>query len=233
MFGNSRPVVFNTRGRRGSHWRLPRWLVLLLAGIAIGAAGVIVVQERYLPPRLSADASERVNRALEAADAERLRLAGGLGKATKQLEAALAESKSLAGELAASRASSERLRDDVAAVVAALPPDPRGGVVEVRAGRFTAKGGVLVYEVTLARQRATGKPMVGVMQFVLDGESARGAAARVTSKPVALSFDSYQVVRGSLPLPEDFRPRQTTVQVLDRSAGKLLGMRVLYVGPST
>ena len=29
----------------------PRWLVLLIGGIAVGAAGVVLVQERYLPPR--------------------------------------------------------------------------------------------------------------------------------------------------------------------------------------
>jgi hypothetical protein len=37
------------------------------------------------------------------------------------------------------------------------------------------------------------------------------------------------VVRGSLALPDGFRPRQTTVQVLDRPGGKLLGMRVILV----
>lgn len=229
MFGNSKPVVFKPYGRRRSNWRLPRWSVLLLSGIAVGAAGVVVVQERYLPPRLSADASERLNRALQGSDAERLKLAGELGRTTKQLESALTDKKGLADELAVSRATTVRLRDDVAAAVASLPPDPRGGAVEVRAGRFTAKGGVLAYEVVLTRQRATGRPLAGVMQLVLDGESARGITARVTLKTVALSFDSHEVVRGSLPLPEDFKPRQTTVQVLDRVAGKLLGMRVLLV----
>ncbi len=229
MFGTSRPVVFKPYGRRRSNWRLPRWSVLLLSGIAVGAAGVVVVQERYLPPRLSADASERLNRALERSDAERLKVAGELDRTTKQLESALTDKKGLADELAVSRATTGRLHDDVATAVASLPPDPRGGAVEVRAGRFTAKGGVLAYEVVLTRQRATGRPLAGVMQLVLDGESARGTAARVTLKAVALSLDSHEVVRGSLPLPEDFKPRQTTVQVLDRVAGKLLGMRVLLV----
>ncbi len=229
MFGNSRTVVFKPYGGRRSSWRLPRWFVLLLIGIAIGAAGVVVVQERYLPPRLSADASERVNRAREASDAERLKLAGGLGKTTQQLESALAGNRSLADELAASRATIERLRADVASAVASLPPDPRGGAVEVRAGRFTAKGGALVYEVVLTRQHATGKPMVGVMQIVMEGQSTRGAAARVALKTVPLSFDSHEIVRGSLPLPDDFRPRQATIQVLDRVAGTLLGTRVLLV----
>jgi hypothetical protein len=32
-----------------------------------------------------------------------------------------------------------------------------------------------------------------------------------------------------VPLPEGFQPRETTVRVLDRADGKLLGMRVLHV----
>ena len=229
MFGQSKPVAFERYGRRRSRWRLPRWLVLLLGGIVIGAAGVVGVQERYLPPRLSADASTKLRGAFDEADAERLRLKGELGETTKRAATALADKKGLADELAASRASAERSRDDVTSVVASMPPDPRGGGVEVRAGRFAAKAGLLVYDIVLSRERAAGKPMAGVMQLVVTGDSARSAQTTVTLKPVALSIGSHEVVRGSLPLPEGFKPRQTTIQVLDRAGGKLLGMRVMLV----
>ena len=229
MFGQSKPVLFEPYGRRRSRWRLPRWLVLLLGGVAIGAAGVLVVQERYLPPRLSADASAKLRIAFEQADAERLHLIGELGAAMRRVDTALTDRKTLADELATSQATVERLRDDVASAVAGLPPDPRGGGVEVRAGRFAAKGGKLAYDVVLTRERAAAKPLAGVMQLVVAGETARGVPTTVTLAPVALSVGSHQIVRGSLALPEGFRPRQTTVQVLDRVAGKPLGMRVMLV----
>jgi hypothetical protein len=226
MFGQSKPVVFEPYGRRRSRWRLPRWLVLLLLGIAIGAGGVVVVQERYLPKRLSADASARLSGAFEQADADRLRLKTELGETTKRLAAALADKQSLADDLATSRAAADRLRDDVVSVVASLPPDPRGGGVEVRAGRFTAKAGMLAYDVVLTRERATAKPMAGTMQLVVAGESARGSTT-VTLKPIALSLGSHEIVRGSLPLPDGFTARQATVQVL--ASGKPVGMRVMLV----
>jgi hypothetical protein len=229
MFGRSRPVVFNSYKKRRSIWRLPRWLVLLLVGMALGAAGVITAQQRYLPPRLTAEASQRLTGALEASDNERLRLADELAKVTKQLESTVAEKRRIADELAADRETAQRLRNDLSTAVAALPPDPRAGTVEVRAGRFTAQDGMLDYEVVLTRQRASGKPMSGVMQLVMEGESARGTPARVSLQAIAVSIDSHQIVRGSQPLPEGFRPRQTTIQVLDRAAGKLLGMRVILV----
>ena len=229
MFGQSKRILFEPYGRRRSRWRLPRWLVLLLTGIAIGGAAVVIVQERYLPPRLSADESAKLRAAFEEANAERLHLHDELGAIAKQLETALTDKKALADELAASRATTERLTDDVASAVASLPPDPRGGSVEVRSARFTVKGGMLAYDVVLTRERASGKPITGVMQLVVAGESARNVAATVTLKPVAVSIGKHEIVRGSLPLPEAFKPHQTTIQVLDRAAGKSLGMRVLPV----
>jgi hypothetical protein len=231
MFGRSKPVSFNRYGSRRSRWRLPPWLVLLLLGIAVGAVGVVVVQERYLPPRLSADASVKLQSAFNQAEAERLRLKGELDQSTKRLATTLGEKKSQADELAASHASADQLRDDVRAVIAALPPDPRGGSVEVRAANFSiAKGGLLAYELVLTRERAAAKPMTGVMQLVVTGEAARGGDTTVTLKPVAVAIGSQQVVRGSLALPDGLKPRQVTIQVLDRPGGKLLGMRVILVG---
>ena len=59
-------------------------------------------------------------------------------------------------------------------------------------------------------------------------QMARGAGMemRVARK---VSVNSTQSLRGSVPLPETFNPRQTTIQVLDRVGGKLLGMRVMLV----
>lgn len=229
MFGRSQAVVFESYGRRRSRWRLPRWLLLLLAGLVAGAGAVLVVQERYLPPRLSAGASTELRSNFAQADGERSRLRAELGVANRRLEVALTEKKAVADELAASGAGAARLREDLAAVVASLPPDPREGAVAVRAGRFTAKGGVLHYDLVLTRARVTGKPMPGTLQMVVAGESERGTQATLTAKAIPLTVGSHEVVRGSLPLPEGFKPRQTTVQVLDQSAVRQLGMRVLLV----
>ncbi len=233
MFGRSQEVIFQSYGRRRSRWRslwsLPRWLVLLLAGIAAGAAAVITVQERYLPPRLSAGESAQLRSAFEQVDAERLRLKAALTEANTRLVTLRADSAQTTEDHAAQAATTARLREDLRAVVMSLPPDPRGGAVAVRAGRFTVKGGQLDYSLVLTRERAVGKPMPGALQLLVAGESERGAPSVVTPQAIPLALGGQEVVRGSLPLPAGFKPRQTTVQVLDRAAGKPLGTRVLLI----
>ncbi len=204
---------------------MPRWLVLLLTGTVIGVGGVIFVQERYLPPRLSASASTELRSALEKAEAERQSLRSELGDTTERLKSALSEKQALDEELANGRATIESLRGDIASVLAALPPDPRGGAIEVRAGQFSFESGKLVYDVTLTRDRGGNKAFNGVMQLVVAGQNN----SSVNLKPVPVSVSHYQSLRGSLPLPNDFRPSQATVRVLDRIDGRQLGMRVLLV----
>ena len=231
MFGRNKPVVFDPYGRRRSGWRLPNWLLLLLIGLAAGAAGVIYVQERYLPPRLSPDESAALRQAFDKADSQRQQLEKDLAGTRKLLDAAVADKTNLTSELATSKTTTERQREDLAAVVAALPPDPRGGGVEVRAGRFTTNGSKIDYDVVLTRTRAGGKPLSGVLQFVVAGEATHGGPNTVSPKPQPVSIGAHEVVRGSLTLPDGFKPQQTTVQVLDREAGRSLGMRVLLVKP--
>ena len=131
MFGSSKPVVLSY-GRPRSRWALPPWLVLLVLGAVAGAAGVIYVQEKHLPPRLSASASTELRNAYEQADAQRQRLTADLAEATKRLDASLTESKRLADELAATRAGTEKLRQDLEFTADALPPDPRQGAPPTR-----------------------------------------------------------------------------------------------------
>lgn len=229
MFGRSRPVVIESYGRRRSGWRLPRWLLLLLLGTAGGAAAVLFVQERLLPPRLTPAASAELRGAFDQAEAERLRLQAELNQTQQRLQTTLAERQALSAESANGRAMLTRLQEDLAAVVAALPPDPRDGQVAVRAARFNVKAGQLNYEVVLSRERAGSKPLLGTLKLLVAGESSKGSPSTVAPQAIPLQVGSHEVVSGSVPLPEGFKPRQTTIQVLDRSAGRSLGIRVLPV----
>lgn len=228
MFGQFKPVAFDPYGRRRRRGRLPAWLVLLLIGIAAGAGGVVFVQERYLPERLSPRAAAELRSAFISADGARGALEERLNEASRQLATAQAERQRLTDELAASRPTLEALRGDLAAAIESLPADPRGGAVEIRAGRLTAKAGMLSYELVLTHERGAAKPLAASVRFVVAGETGRGVPGNFTPPPVATTIGSRQVVRGTLALPAGFSARQATIQVVD-SAARPLGMRVLLV----
>jgi hypothetical protein len=228
MFGQAKPVVIDRYGQRRRR-PVPRWLVLLIVGVIAGAGGVVFVQERYLPPRLSTAETARLRQSYEQADSERRALKRDLDDATRRLDAALSDTKRLTADLASSREAGAHLQQLASSMVESLPPDPRGGAVEVRAARFTLDGAALAYDVVLTRGRGGSKPMPAVMQLTVTGASARGDDSRAALKPVSITMGAFESLRGSLPLPEGFVPRQAMVQVLDHADGKVLGMRVMLV----
>jgi hypothetical protein len=233
MFGSRKAITFDPyRGRRRR--RVPTWLLLLVLGIALGIAAVVAVQRKLLPPRLSAAESRALRESFTSADAQRERLLHERDSLQQQLDKANAEARKRDAALLAAQSAAERSRTDLAVLLATLPPDPRAAqnAVEVRAGRFTARRGSLDYEVVLTRRKAA-KPLAGVMQIVVAGTSGTGKPTTLTMEPVNLSVDGHEIVSGSMRLPDDFTPRQTTVQVLDRPAGRSLGMRVLNVESPT
>lgn len=209
---------------------MPRWLVLLLTGILLGAGGVIFLQERYLPPRLTPAASAELRSAFEEADAERTRLNAASGDAATKLAVAVADKNKSAEELAASKATIEGLRNDLNSIVSSLPPDPRGGTVAIRSGWLVNKAGKINYDLVLTHERPPGTSIPATMQFSIAGESAGGTARTFVSQPILISVGSPQVLRGNFALPEGFAPRETTVQIAERGVGgRQLGMRVFLV----
>jgi hypothetical protein len=228
MFGRHKPVVFDPYGRRRSR-RVPRWLVLLLLGIALGVAGVVYVQERYLPPRLSPDESARLRAAYKQADGDRSRLKRDLADTAAKLKTVLQSRDELNAQLSLAKRANADLREDLSSLVSTLPPDPRGGVVQVRAARFTVEGGRLQYDVVLSRASTSGKSMDGVVQFVVAGTNGQGSASTVPLSPVPVSVGNHETLHGDMALPQGFDARQATIKVMDRPDGKLLGMRVIYV----
>jgi hypothetical protein len=230
LFRRNGPVVFERHayGRRRK-WAVPNWLLLLLAGIALGVGGLFYVQEQHLPPRLTPEESTRLQSRVGELEGDRQRLQAALLKATAEAKAARADVERLGGELAAARESTGRLQKDLALFDEVLPPDPRGGAIGVRGARFANERGQLAYHVLVTRDRDGKRPFKGVMELVVAGERASGRSETITLEPVDASFTGYQHLKGALPLPDGFAARQVTIRVLDRAGGTLHGMRVFNV----
>lgn len=204
---------------------MPRWLLWLSIGGVLGALGVVFVQQEYLPPRLSAqesarlvDAHAQVSQALQQARTD-------LEQTREALARQQAESEQLGQSLKSARASLQPLQDDLALLKEVLPPDPRGGALQIRAGRFFNEAGALDYHVVLTREES-GRPFKGQVQFVVEGRYPSGRAGNVALDAVPLELADYQNVHGSLPLPDGMQARQITVRVLDGNE-RMQAMRVI------
>ena len=181
------------------------------------------MQQRVLPPRLSVEDPNGC-RTSTSTPTSTASARSELASLKARFETATAEGRKREEELAAARQALEP-RADTAVLVAALPPDPRGGDVEVRAARFQASGSTLEYDLVLTRRGGPGAAARrAAARFTVAGSPPAGARPRWRS-PVALSVGAQRCC-AARSLPEDFRPRQTTV-VGDRPRQRALGMRVL------
>jgi len=221
-----KPSVYETSARRTR--RVPRWLVLLLFGIAIGAGGLWLLQSSYGPPRLSVLESQQLSDELSRVMQERLRLQNELDMVARDLELERNNRKALTEQLAQAQTALEPLRADIALFAAAMPADPRGGTIGVHAANFTRRGNQLAYHVLIMQAEAATQPFAGQLVMVVEGRYATGRTDMVTLDAQAVSLDRYQHFKGVAALPAGFVATRVTVRVLD-PAERQRAMRILIV----
>lgn len=229
-FGRSQRAVFKPSvyqpGKRSR--RMPRWLVLLLIGIVLGAGGVLFLQTNYGPQRLTAEQSEQLHSELSAANLERQRLQSQLDETRAQRDASQTASQQQTTELAQARSRIEALTQEIAIFQDAVPPDPRGGDIGVRWGEFRQQAGQLGYQTLIMREKEGGQTFQGAVTFEVSGNYKNGRRDNVTSEPVAIKLDRYTHAQGSMALPEGFTARTVTVRVIDAQS-RQQAMRIYYV----
>ncbi|AZY48236.1 DUF6776 family protein [Bordetella avium] len=230
IFGRSHKPVFKPSlyqpGKRSR--RLPRWLVLLLIGIGLGAGGVLFLQANYGPQRLTVEQSEQLHTELSAANMERQRLQSQLDEAITQRDSNKSSHEQLSADLAAARSQLDTLRQELVLFQDAVPPDPRGGDIGVRSARFKREPGALDYQLLIMRDKDTDKAFEGTVEITVDGNFANGRRDRITPDALPLKLTRYDHSVGKLPLPEGFTPRSVTIRVLDGQQ-RQHAMRIYYV----
>jgi hypothetical protein len=231
MFGRSKPTVFKPVPymRQRPPRRVPRWLLLLLLGIAGGAGGLWYAQENYLPPRLSLSETLKLRGDLQATSDERDKLRESLKQTTEKLSSTEAASKKAQTDLATSQQTTDKLQKNMAQLLAALPPDPRGGPIGIRAASFSPGPGQLSYNMIFTRASKANEAFRGVAQLVVTGRRGAGREETISLNPMPMSLDVFEQLSGSFSLPEGFIPKEVTIRVLKGPGGEMLAMRVYKV----
>lgn len=231
MFGRSQRAVFKPSvyqpGKRTR--RMPRWLVLLLIGILLGAGGVLFLQTNYGPQRLTAEQSEQLHSELSAANLDRQRLQLQLDETRTQRDTTQSAQHQLTDELAQARERIAALTQDLAVFQEAAAPDPRGGNIGVRWATFRQQEpGQLAYQALIMRENATERAFQGNITFEVAGTYRGGRRDTVTADPVPLKLERYSHAQGTITLPADFTPRTVTIRVMDAQSDQH-AMRIYYV----
>jgi len=231
FFGSSKRHVFKPTpyGYRPRRRRIPRWLVLMLAGMALGAGGLLFLQKSYGPVRLTAEQSEQLHLDLNSANIDKQRLQSQLNQQSYELDEARTRLTQQSAELAQARQQLDQLQRDVNVLADAIPPDPRGTSPGIRAVRFQSRPGRLSYRILVMQDANTSQPFAGTMEFAVTGRLGNGRSVTIDLPAIDVALTRYAQFDGVLTLPETMTAREITIRVRRAGETQIRATRTLRV----
>jgi len=229
LFSSNKRVVFqptaygSSRRRRG----VPRWLMLILTGVVLGAGGVLFLQKSYGPKRLTVEQSEQLHHDLNSANIDKQRLQSELAQHTQDLAEAKATIETQASQLRQAQEQVAKQQQDIQLLASDIPPDPRGTSPGIRAAEFRNDAGQLDYRVLVMQDNADSPIFDGKMTLVVEGTYPNGRSNTVSLPPVEFNVGRYNYVQGSLPLPDGLKARLVTIRVTEGDSARLSAMRII------
>ncbi|HWK71004.1 MAG TPA: DUF6776 family protein [Burkholderiaceae bacterium] len=231
MLGSSKRHVFkptaygSTRSRR----RIPRWLVLMLTGVVLGAGGLLFLQKSYGPVRLTVEQSEQLHYDLNSVNMDKQRLQSQLNQQTRDLTETRANLQAQADELKKAKEEAAKLTSDLQLFVDAMPADPRGTSPGIRAATFEAKDGYLHYLILVMQDEGKTDTFTGQAELNVAGRYANGRSGYVDLPAFKVELQRYTHLDGTLPLPEGFTPRQVSIKITREGSEKTVATRTIRV----
>lgn len=231
MFGSSKHNVFRPTayGSARRPRRIPRWLVLILTGIVLGAGGLLFLQKSYGPTRLTVEQSEQLHYDLNSVNLDKQRLQSQLNQSNHDLTAARSQLTTQSSQLKQAQDEIAKLNKDISLFVDVMPEDPRGTSPGIRAANFTANNATLNYQVLVMQDKNKADAFNGTMELLAEGSYPNGKRATITLAPVDFTVQRYVHLVGSADLPAGFRPYVITVHITNQVTKKISATRIIRV----
>lgn len=231
MFGSPKrhtfkPTAYGTTRRQR---RIPRWLVLMLTGVVLGAGGLLFLQKSYGPVRLTVEQSEQLHYDLNSVNMDRQRLQSELNRQNRELTDIRTQLNERTEALTKAQAKIKTLETDVAMFAAAMPDDPRGSSPGVRAASFVAENDALNYRILVMQEEGKTDLFTGQVQLVVAGRYANRKSGHIDLPKFDISLERYTHAEGTAALPEGFSPRQVTIQIMPPDSDKVVATRTIRV----
>lgn len=213
---------------------IPRWLLLLITGIVLGAGGVLFLQRSYGPQRLTIEQSEQLRTDLNTANIENQRLTADAKKLRETLSQSQKSEKSASQAMAQARQHAADMQAGVASLIEAIPADPRKGTPGIRAGDVTLGQDGLHYQILLIQDIPQGQTeapnLRGTVKLVATGSYPNGSRGHQDVASLPLDMGRYTVVKGTwTDMPKGFRPFQVTIQVMADGSDKVISTRTFRI----
>lgn len=232
-FGSKQPSFRPTsygykRSRRG----IPRWLILLITGIIIGAGGVVFLQRSYGPKRLTVEQSEQLRIDLNSSTLENQRLIAENKKNTEEITNSQRNISDLENKIATLEKNNEEIKSGVNSLINAIPPDPRGGNPGIRGADMVLQEDGLNYRVLLIQKENPEQALenfTGTVKLIAIGTYSNGNTGYVDIATNELDMGLYTVVSGLTELPKGFRINQVTIQITAAGSDKVISTRTIRV----
>ncbi|MDS1142566.1 hypothetical protein RE432_19210 [Pusillimonas sp. SM2304] len=231
MFGSPKRHVFKPTayGTTRRPRRIPRWLVLLLTGVVLGAGGLLFLQKSYGPTRLTVEQSEQLHYDLNSANMDKQRLQSELSRETRSLADVRAQLDAQTAELKAALAQVEKTNQDIQLFADAMPADPRGTSPGIRAASFTREGEELNYQILVMQDQGKTAPFKGSAELTVAGRYNNGKSGHIDLPAFDLELERYTHAAGSEPLPPGFSPREVTIKIKREGAERVVATRTIRV----
>lgn len=209
--------------------RIPRWLVLVLTGIVLGAGGLLFLQKSYGPTRLTVEQSEQLHYDLNSANLDKQRLQSQLTQKTHSLEIASEQVTDHTKKFKQAQTKIATLNKDINLFVNEMPADPRGYSPGVRAADLVASNGKLTYQILVMQDKGKAANFKGQMLLEMRGRYTNGKRDTITSAPIPVELQRYVHVGGSIDLPEGFTPQRVKIVITDQGGKKQVATRTIIV----
>lgn len=230
MLGSKRPVFKPTAyGHSRRKRRIPRWLVLMITGMVLGAGGLLFVQKSYGPPKLTVEQSQALHDEINHVKAENQRLQSQITLAERERNDSLAKVDSIEDRLENHDNIVNALKQDIKLFADAMPPDPRNTSPGIRAATLKNNDGKLDYTVLLMQNSEDADEFKGTMNFNVMGRYPNGRTGYIDLDPIEVAFGRYDHAQGSVELPSSMVARQVTIQVFPEGSQRAAAMRIINV----
>lgn len=227
-----KPSPYNTqRHSRG----LPRWFILLVLGILMGAGGVLLLQASYGPKRLTVLESEKLMADLTTLNSKHQTAQNDLASLTAQLQSVQQASDQVVRQ---TQQELETLKQKLVpteqaleifkkALASSMSFDPIG----IAGDSFIQSKSQpsLTYQVLLIQSPKSTTPFVGQADITFEGTYPNGRAGAIKTPLTSLDVASHQLVSGAMELPAGFVATRGTIRVYKSDSNRALGWRTFSV----